>query len=73
VAFFLIFPVRSAALIPLLEFDDYRMIGIGLPLAGNHEIQAPRSQWKLVFEHDAMVQQVSVLEYPRHGPQGVLP
>jgi len=33
-----IFSVRSPALVPLLEFDNHRMIGVGLPFAGDHEI-----------------------------------
>lgn len=69
----LVLPIRFLAFLPLFQLDYDRVVGAVAVSAANQTVEPQRSERQLIFEDDAMVNQVGVLEDLRNRPQGIPP
>ena len=63
----------DAAVAPLLELDDDRVLGARRGVAGEHRVEPPARVAELVLEDDAVVVQLGLVDEHRQRHQAVLP
>ena len=63
----------DAAVAPLLELDDDRVLGARRGVAGEHRVEPPAGVAELVLEDDAVVVQLGLVDEHRQRHEAVLP
>ena len=63
----------DAAVAPLLELDDDRVLGARRGVAGEHRVEPPARVAELVLEDDAVVVQLGLVDEHRQRHEAVLP
>ena len=67
------FRVRGLTILPLLQFDDNRVLFLVFVQAGDHGIQPFRALWQLVLKKHAMISQLGTSEDERQPRKRLLP